>query len=55
MVNNICTPTKQRRRTYLAICPFPRTRNLLAALLFVLRILLAIPLVVIEVRAMLLL
>lgn len=45
----------QQTSSYLAICPFPRTRNLLAALLFVLRVLLVIPLVVIEVRAMLLL
>lgn len=33
--------------THLAICPLPRTRNLFAALLFVLRVLLAIPLVTI--------
>lgn len=46
--------TPSQTSSYLAICPFPRTRNLLAALLFVLRVLLVIPLVVIEVRAMLL-
>jgi hypothetical protein len=44
----------ERPDLLLAICPFPRTRNLFAALLFVLRVLLVIPLVDIEVRAMLL-